>query len=302
MKSRIIRKWALAGILLSLCVHAKGQEAGFRLGLMASLGTHLTNVGWKLNLYYTDYFYQLNVDLSTKWNAYAYGGRRLFAEHRLATGMVLLAGKKELEPDFHLDALNHQTPYNYAVSYNYLWYFDGKGTSQRSGGWGLHLKNFSVLLENDVFGGEARDRFRTGMLEFAYRYGQNKLFTNFYIWTGETRGSVWEHEVRSGCPNGYRKLDHLPYGKTSHGIWSFGWHGLYRNQFLTAKAGWDSESVRHFMQNRLSHDLILLPRKMKRNTPHYPRLNAEGMPVFSRKEQRPSRIYLQASMNELWSN
>ena len=105
------------------------------------------------------------------------------------------------------------------------------------------------------------------------------------------------------CPSGVRCLDELPYGKTSHGIISFGAsRKIVYNQIVTLKSGYDSEGTRHIVQNRVGHDLIFLPKGIQRNTPHYPRLNEDGMPVYTKKDVRKNRFFYQVNLNEVWSN
>lgn len=278
-------------------------KLGFQVGAVLNFGTNVNALGLTGSVYYADFFYQWNVSSQLKYNFTSYGKRKMFWENRNAFGLVLLGGKKDQTPDFQLDGLNHQTNFSNGIAFNYLWYFDGAGTSQRSGAWGLHINYFSLLFENDVFAGQGRDKFRTGILQASYRYQDWKFFSNLYLWTGETRGSFWNKTPLPKCPSGFRCLDSLPYGKTSHGIWSFGAsRNLIYNQVATVKIGFDSEQVRHHAQNRFAHDLILFPKKMERNTPHYPRLDENGMPVFERSQVRKARYYFQASLNEVWSN
>lgn len=281
----------------------QAQQIQGQIALTLNFGTHVENIGINSNVAFTAAFTQLNLGSQMKFNFLTYGKRKFVPEYRLALGMLILGGKKTLVEDFHFDALNHNTKYQNAIGFNYLWYFDESETSQRSGAWSVHQNYFSILFENDVFGGQAKDRFRSGILQFNYRYQDLKFFTQVYIWTGETAHSTWIKEAKPGCPNGYRSLENLPYGKTSHGIWSVGVHAKVSNkQLVTFKTGIDSEQIRHLFQNRISHDLIFLPKSYPRNTPHYPRLNAEGLPVFNKKERRKDRFYFQASLNEVWSN
>lgn len=299
-------------------------KLGFQVGAVLNFGTHVNALGLTGSVYYTDFFYQWNVSSQLKYNFSSYGNRKMFWENRNALGLVLLGGKRDLAPDFHLDALNHQTSFSNGIAFNYLWYFDQAQTSQRSGGWGIHVNYFSMTFENDVFSGQARDKYRTGTLQANYRYGDWKFFTNLYLWTGETRNSFWNKTPLPKCPSGFRCLDSLPYGKTSHGILSF---GVSRNVSAssasftesvlagtasegssislgtaTFRIGFDSEQVRHHTQNRFAHDLLLFPKKMERNTPHYPRLDENGLPVFDKSQIRKTRFYLQGSLNEVWSN
>lgn len=279
------------------------QRFGVSTGIVLNVGTHVNSIGVKINGYYHDYFYQVNAGSSLTFNLNSYGNRKKFWEFRNTIGLILLAGKKQLNPDFQLDGLMHNTKYNYGIGYNYIWYFDNAKTSQRSGGWSAHLKNFSILFENDVFGGQAKDRFRTGHLAFSYRMNDFKFSTGLYIWTGETANSIWQKVPLDQCPSGFRLLEDLPYGRTSHGIIYGGiqFHPGF-GQIAQLRVGIDSEQIRHGFQNRLTHDLILLPKKIERNTPHYPRLDENGCAVFDKMEVRKAKFYFQQGMNENWSN
>lgn len=272
---------------------------GSTIGVVIDLGTHVRSFGVVAKAYYTDYFYQLNISSSITFNALSYGRRKNFIENRSALGLVLLGGKKNSRIDFVLDGLNHNTAYNYGVGFNYLWYYDNIGTSQVSGGWSAHLKNTSLYFENDVFGGQARDRFRTGYLVGSYKLDDFKVQIGSYIWTGETRGSRWVKLPMPKMPNGYRSLEDLPYGRTSHGTVFLGLQSrLPFGQVAHLRYGLDSENVRNWFQNRLVHDLVLLPQKIERNTPHYPRLDEYGCPVFVDEEIRKTGFFMQFGLND----
>jgi hypothetical protein len=296
----VCMKFQFIGIISSLISFSawsqfqSNPDFGARLGIHIALGTHVQSIGLSGNVYYADFFYQINASSQLTYNLNELGKRKFFWENKNALGAVLLAGKRELSPDFQFHGLNHQTQFNYGISYNYIWYFDAKQTSQRSGAWGVHLKHFSIQHENDVFGGQAKDRYRTGEFVFAYRYESLKFMTSFKIWTGETKGSFWDKTPLPKCPSGFRSLENLPYGKTSHGILSVGMlTSLPLQQQAYTKIGIDSEQLRHILQNRVVHDLIFLPKSIERKTPHYPRLNEEGKPVFSREETRRSRFFVE---------
>ncbi len=282
------------------------EHFGATAGIAINLGSHVNAVGLNLKTYYTDYFFQINATSTIYFNGSSYGGRKRFVESRNAVGAVLLGGKKDMTPDFQLDGLNHQTNYNLGIGYNYVWYVDNAGTSQNSGGFGFHIKNVSIYHENDVFGGRAKDRFRTGHFYISYREKYFKLGMGFSLWTGETSGAKWEKIHLDKAPNGFKILEGLPYGKTSHGNFYGSFiYDLPYGQDIHLKVGVDSENTRHFVQNRLIHDMLLIPgynKISKRVTPHYPRLDESGCPVFNRKDTRKARPYLQFGMNENWSN
>ena len=304
LSTRFILFFILIFQVFTLKAQFKSEaQFGIQVGLVVNIGTHVNSVGLNLGAYYTDFFYQVNVNSQLKFNATSYGGRLNFWENRNALGLVLLAGKRNIEPDFQLDGLNHQTKFSKGIAYNYLIYFDQAKTSQRSGAWAIHVNYFTLAIENDVFGNQQKDRFRTNTIQATYRYQDWKFFANLFLWTGETAKSHWDRTPMDRCPNGVRRLNELPYGKTSHGIISFGAsRQILYNQIVTMKAGYDSEGTRHIVQNRLGHDLIFLPKSVKRNTPHYPRLDEDGMPAYDKKAVRKNRFYYQVNLDEVWAN
>jgi hypothetical protein len=298
LKKKIVLLFLLNSFsLISIAQSIKGS-----LGLVINFGSHVNKIGFVANVNFSYYFIQTNFSQTFAYQFSGYGERTNFSESRSAFGLVLLAGKRNIVSDFQFDALRHNTNYQYGIAYNYLIYKDKAQTSQLSGGWGLHINHFSMLFENDVFGGQAKDRFRTGILQLNYRYQNLNFFSKFSIWTGETKNSIWKKEAMPNCPNGYRSLKDLLYGKTSHGIASFGlnWK-MYDNVIFTNSIGVDSEQIRHVLQNKLSHDLILIPKKYPRNTPHYPRLDENGLPIFEKSQRKKDNFYFQMGLNDYWS-
>ncbi|MBI1837004.1 MAG: hypothetical protein HYR91_07035 [Flavobacteriia bacterium] len=272
-------------------------------GVIVNIGTHINSTGIILKSYYQDYFYQINLGSNFTFNFKSYGNRKKFWESRNYLGLQLLGGKKNNTIDFYLDGLTHQSTFQNAIGYNYIWYFDNAQTSQRSGGWSLSFTNFALYFENDVFGGQAKDRFRTGHLFITYRTSTIKTGVGFYIWTGETSGTKWIHIERPKNKYGYKSLENTLYGRTSAGaLYGSIIYNLPYGQNLFSKIGIDSEHLRHAIQNRFIHDLIFLPAKVQRNTPHYPRLDSKGMPVFDKDSVRKSKFYFQIGTNENWSN
>lgn len=275
-------------------------NAGVQAGLVLEAGTHELAIGFHLKSFIGFDYAQLNVGNTFMWKFYSLGKREMFYENRFYAGGALMVGKNQSVVDFELDGLNHQTKKNFAVAYNFLIYSDNAGTSQLSGAFGMHIKNVSIKFENDVFSGQAKDRFRTGILDISYRTPTFKINTGFYIWTGETAGSFWDKSVKTKkMPSGYRSLEDLPYGKTTHGIVYGGIKYLMHfGNVVHARIGVDSEQFRHALQNRLIHDMAFLPQTFPRNTPHYPRLDENGCPVFEKELVRKPKFYLQFGINE----
>jgi len=277
---------------------------GGSIGLFYNMGTHQRSVGINAKFFYTNYFFQVNVGNSIVFHGISYGGRKHFFENRTTFGAVLLAGKKNATMDFDLDGLNHQTNYNLGLAFNYLIYTDNAGTSQLSGAWGLHFKNVSFKFENDIFGGQTLDRYRSGIITLSYKTQMIKYNLGLYIWTGETEGIPTIRVVIPGCPNGYRNLEGNKFGKTSHGMIYGGIQvNMPYGNVAYFRVGADSEHVRQVFQNRLIHDVLYLPKKMRTHlTPHYPRLDEFGCGTFDPKLVRKDKFYMQFGLNDNWGN
>jgi hypothetical protein len=291
-------------ILFFLAAFSSSAQNYFRdhfggtIGVSLSLGTHNTSVGLSLNGYYTDYFYQVNLGTRFLFFEQGFGDRRHSWESRSTAGLVLIAGKDERLIDFELDGLNHQTDKNLGIGYNYIWYYDGAGTSQTSGGFGFHIHDFSLYHENDIFGGQGRDRFRTGQFHLSYRYEQFKFTAGIQLWTGESKTAPLREDACNDCPSGYRDLRNTKFGKTSHGILYAGWRMQHDfNQSSVIRVGIDSERIRHIFQNKLIHDLGAF---VNRPTPHYPMLDAYGIPTFDKSRVRKPKPYLLVGANLGW--
>lgn len=275
---------------------------GVKLGVVAQFGTPTNLIGIRLDGYATYHFAQLNLGDVVTFSFSNLANRKKMFENRLSLGAILLGGTRTELPDFIWDGLRHQTSYQNAIGYNYIWYRDNLLTRQNAGGWTLQFSNFQLFFENDIFAGTGLDKFRTGHLMIGYQYGMYNFQIGTKLWTGETSGSIWQKKPLYKCPSGYRILEDLPYGKTSHGILYGGLaYSLPYGNYLSGQIGFDAEQVRHLFQNRLSHDMLLLPKKIERKTPHYPRLDGNGHPVFEKSKVRKTKLYAEFGVNPIWS-
>lgn len=277
----------------------QSERWGVQVQLIAAIGTHRTSVGIRLNSYINASYAQLNLGTMYRFHAHNLGGRMNFGEWRHSAGLVLMAGRETNPVNFLWDGAFHQTARPYSVGYAYLLYVDKAGTTQRSGVFNIGIQRVDILFENDVWGGQGKDRFRTGDFQVSYRTATERVAMGLRLWTGETKHSVWNREPQDGMPGGYRDLTPLPFGKTSHGIFFVGGsRAFFGGQVARIEAGFDSEQIRHLFQNKISHDLIWMPKKFPRTTPHYPRLGTDGQNVFFRKDKRPDHFYFSESVND----
>lgn len=274
-------------------------NAGLQLRMSASIGSHASKIGIGLHAYYQQFFYQINAGSSVYWLANGVGGRTNFYESRHSLGLLLMGGRKNQAPDFELAPHLHQGKQSFALGYSYHLYHDLRGSTQLSGAFVAHIKQLVIYHENDAFAGLRQDRFRTAFFSATYRHEQIKYSAGLQLWTGETKNSSWQKIPGKEHPHGFRMLEDLPFGKTSHGIAFTGvqMNGPY-GQVSSLRLGVDSEEIRHTVQNKLFHDLPFMPKDFKRTSPHYPRLGDDGCAVFSRKERRKDRIYIQLGLND----
>ncbi len=275
---------------------------GVKVGLVANFGSHINQIGLRLNGYGNLAFAQLNIENTSTFSFQNLAERNKMWENRFALGGVILGGTRNRNLDFVWGGLNHQTAYKNAIGYNFLWYRDNRKSSQNSGGWTIQSNKFQLFFENDIFAGTGKDKFRTGHLQIRYQEEYYNINIGIALWTGETKGSHWEKIPMAECPNGFRILENLPFGMTSHGILYTGVDYLLQyGNIMRAQLGFDSEQVRHVFQNRISHDMILFPKQLERKTPHYPRLDSNGCPVFTKEDMRKTRFYGQLGLNNTWS-
>lgn len=271
---------------------------GVQVGMSVNIGTHITQVGLKIQGYYRYKFVQINAGDQLRFNGYDLSGASDYISQRINTGIVLLAGKRNTSPQLILSGLNHQSRYSYGVAYNYLWYLDKIGTTQKSGGFALHIKQISLVTENDFFAGKGRDRFRTSYAGIFYHEGLFNIGLNTLLWTGET-AHVSLQNPHNQYEIGYVDLSKNPFGRISHGIVSISFdYQIFYGNSISLSAGIDDEHIRDILQNKFIHDKQFVPKKIRRPNPNYPMLDKNGFPVIGKgKKVAPAKLFLQLALN-----
>ncbi len=276
------------------------EYAGAKVSAIVSFGTHQRAIGLELSGYAGTDFAQLSASSRYMYFFKNLGSRCHFGEWKNSLGAQAIWGKQRQSPFYEWGTAFHKSNRPYSLGYLHIWYKDKVGTSQRSGAWNVGIQRFDIQFENDVWAGQAKDRFRSGNLFISYRDSLQKIGLGIQIWTGETAGSPWIHTTNEKMPSGYRDISNRPYGYLNHGILYLEYQRLIGfEQFAGARIGWDSEQIRHAVQNRFTHDLVILPKKFPRNTPHYPRLDTFGNPVFTKKDTRPAMFYGSVFLNSI---
>lgn len=304
MRQTIKVRLLLLSVLCIICFSTSYAQSwswkhwGLQVGISANFGTHINQMGLKIQGYYSYRFVQINAGNHIRFNTTNIGKRKDYIAQRINTGIVFMAGKKNSTPQLILDGLNHQSNYFYALAYNYLWYFDNVGTSQRSGGFGLHIQQFSLLIENDILAGRGRDRFRTSYVGAMYHNDLYNISLNSSLWTGETRGVLLINTLDSLYPKGYKDLRTTPFGKTSNGIVSVGFdYQIMYGNTISAVIGVDSEKIRNGLQNQFMHNQIFFPKRWRKPNTIYPMLDINGLPIHNKLNAAPSRPFIQVGIN-----
>lgn len=299
----MIKPLLLFFVLFSFCCFSQlrtGDNWGIQIGLSTQFGTHINQLGLKIQGYYVAEFIQLNSGGTISLTGKDLGNRQNFISSRINLGAVFLGGKKNALPSFILDGVNHQTNYQYGIGYNYLWYLDNAGTSQKSGAMGFHIDQWSVIVENDFYGGQGRDRFRTSHAHINYHEEYINLSFHTHLWTGESNGV--RRQKDNSYPTEYKNLSKNPFGKTSHGILHFGADILMvHGNVIGMNLGMDHERIRHIIQNKMMHDKKFIPKSIRKTNPHYPMLNLAGEPILDESKPPPLRLFLQFGLNRGYS-
>jgi hypothetical protein len=271
---------------------------GAQFSVVYQMGSHQKSIGLRANAFCQTKFFQVNSSSSLTYFPKSYGDRRNFIQNKNEIGAVCFFGAKNQFLSNQLSVLSHESRHDYSISFASIWYNDNARTSQRSGAFGIQVKKISLILENDAFAGIATDRFRTGFFQVKYKDSLFNFGSAVYIWTGETSG-VSAKRIPNSMDKNYKDLSTLPFGRTSHGIWYVeGEMRVANSQLFQLKLGVDSEEIRNSVQNRFFHDLPFLPRRYQNQTPHYPRLNKDGLPVFTANEAKKVKNYFSVGFNE----
>src|SRR5690554_249496 len=78
---------------------------GLQVAISADIGTHINQVGLKVQGYYTYEFVQFNLGNHIRFNSTHFGGRKVFVTQRINTGIALLTGRKNSSPQLIFDGL-----------------------------------------------------------------------------------------------------------------------------------------------------------------------------------------------------
>jgi hypothetical protein len=270
-------------------------KVGINIGITLALGTHIDRFGVVINSYYKTNHIQINPELRLHFNAKNLGPNKPSIESVLSLGIVYAYGKKETNINEFYNPTSNQTQRKNSFGYAYHYYFNNIQTNQTTGTFSFEVTDFSLTLENDLFSGTPRlDRFRTGAFLIQYQKDNYQLGINATLFTGHMGERITDESYP--FVGVYENTVGGKYTQFSHGLLSaqFNYAGDYY-QTYQANIGVDSERVRHALQNRFTHD-ILVGRGINA---HVPMLDDKREQYLFKEGQKvkPMKFYMNAFAN-----
>ena len=278
------------------------KNIGLNSGIQISVGTHVNRIGAFVNFYAVINNFQANSEIRCYFNFKNLGPSKKHAELLLSQGIVYCFGSAESRTNPFFSVISNQSSYSNSVGYAYQAYFNKIGTKQQTGLFSVQVREYNLLLQNDLLARPALDRFRTGAIVLNYNYkNQWQASINALMWTGQMghKQSTESTQIPSHC---YMDTVGGRHTNFSHGLLFAQFkYNLGYAQIASAGAGIDAEQVRNAIQNKLLHDQVFLPKAWRKyKNCHIPMLDTKAE-VFLYKESqriRTPKPYITAGLNE----
>ena len=262
------------------------KNFGFNVGFIGAFGTHVQRFGIVVQGYAVYNFAQINASVRVYDNFKDLGPKGEHAELNAALGLCLGYGSRTKQENWFMSSISNQTGYINSLSYSYNVWYNKIKTSQVTGIIALQFNHFSIISENDILAKPMLDRFRTGAFLIQYQDRQFQYAVNCTMWTGKM--GAGEKNDSLFPSRGYMNTSDGFYCNLSHGLLSG--QVKYANeygQYLQANAGIDAEQVRNVVQNKIIHDMPLIPKKWnKAQNMHIPMIDTKGDQYLYRKDQK----------------
>jgi hypothetical protein len=276
--------------LSSFAQIARSKNFGVSVGAVIAVGNRFHRMGLTLQGYYFYDFVQVNAELRVYHSLKNLGPKFIYNEAVASLGGIIAYGAKQNYYNPFLSSVSNQTKRNFSVGYSYNRYFNKINTKQSTGTIALQFGSVSLISENDLYAHAIFDKFRTGAFLIQYQYKN--------IFQAGVNCTMWTGKMGNACRND-KEFPHVGYIDTVGGMFTKYSHGLLSAQFklnmgmgqnAQLNLGVDAEQVRNAIQNRLIHDMVLIPRKWF--TPincHIPMLDENGNQYLYRKGQKIKR-------------
>ena len=289
-------------------VCCQGEEFLLHFQVTSNLGFPETNVGFRVvGEYRTNQNAELALGYSLRYHTNNFGPNQNHVEHVLLGSAHVVWGElfqnDGTEELSYVKFLDSRT-YKNSVGYTWQRYFNSIGTTQNVGTFHMRFNKTISQFSNDVFANtNGKDRYRTGGFAFGFYDNKTLYMSKLLIWTGDSHCKEMQKIRDSNYPArwGYRDVTDCNYGRLSHGILSFlVAKDVGYGQTIGGQVGIDSEHVRHFVQNKVFHDLYFIPRFMnKTKNLHLPMKTRDGENYLFEEGQeiRSDRFVWELSIN-----
>lgn len=287
-------------VILMLTKSANAQQYqegkfGINVGVVMALGTHVDRFGVNINSYYKNGAFQLNPTFRLYFNAKNLGPNKSSIESVISLGIVYSYGKNDTLINEFYSAVSNQTLKKNSFGYAYNYYFNNIKTNQSTGTISIQVNDFNFIAENDLFSGTPQlDRFRTGAFLLQYQKDNYQFGINATLFTGQMGERVTDESYPFG--HVYENTVGGKYTEYSHGLLSA--QIKYVGEFYQtyqANVGVDSERIRHAIQNRFAHDILI----GHGINAHVPMLDDKGEQYLFKDGQKvkPMRYYMNLFSN-----
>jgi hypothetical protein len=276
------------------------KNYGFNIALNLAIGTHFDRLGFNINFFYVNNFFQANTELRAYMNLKNLGPKKTYPEITVAQGVVFGYGGRAKIFNPFLNSVSNQTNYLYAFAYSYNIWLNKIKTKQQTGIIAFQFNKITLVAENDILARGYYDRFRTGGFLLQYQYEDKfQAAINCAMWTGQMgRKAQANSAFKAVC---YMDTTDGVYSEFSHGLLSTQLkYNLGLSQNVQANIGIDAEQVRNVVQNKLIHDVVFLPKKwVKPKNCHIPMLDNKGQQYLYETGQliRKPKLFLNIFSN-----
>ena len=298
----------------SLNAQPNNLDIPFKVGIVAEYGTHIQRLGFVASFFTTFRNHEFDLEYKSYFNFKNLGPSNKYWENSFTAAYTYGFGKsiENHTPSTYFKPIISHLDEKYAVSYALTFFFNKIGSQQSIGRFSFYIDNWIISSENDLFGNfKGRDRFRTGSFTFGYHSEEFLYMINTVLWTGDGKcaeakkytAETSDASTKTGARFGFKDISKCFFGKFSHGILN-GQITYKPNNFFdqnyTVSTGVDSEKVRHFIQNKIIHDMYFLPPAfINSKNLHYPILDENGEPFLDEKKQKikRDRFYFRLGQN-----
>ena len=273
-------------------------KVGVNVGIVFAIGTHIDRFGGVINAYYKTNNFQVNPELRVYFNAKNLGPDKPSIETVLSLGAIYSYGSLDTSNNDFYSPVANQTQHQNSFGYAYRFYFNNIETRQRTGLISIEVNNFNLVAENDLFAEPKLDRFRTGAFLIKYQKDNFQFAVNTTLFTGQMGNRITDESYPFN--HTYENTEGGKYTEFSNGLLSAQFN--YVDEFYQnyqANIGIDYERVRHAIQNRLIHDILVMPKLTKNINAHIPMLDNKGEQYLFREGQKvkPMQFYMNGFMN-----